>query len=238
DVAEYRRPRLKTGAALDLLLQRMADPPESRMAELVHLPGLERHGSLLGYRSFRRDQDREIASAGVTASDQLAGLLDVKRLLGDQDHVRSAGDAGVQGDPPRLTSHDLDHEDAVVTLRGRVQAVDRVSGDLKRCVEPEGEIRPPEVVVDRLGHAHDGDPLSVEPVRHPERVLSPDRDQAVDAVAPEGLGDRFRSPLAAVAVGPRTAENRFPARKDSTGRLDRQLLRGVLEHAPPPVSEA
>ena len=72
--------------------------------------------------------------------DQSAHVLDVEGLLGDQGHVRAGRQARVQGDPAGVAAHDLDDEHAVVRLGGRVQAVDRVGGDL--CLlgdSPAGE---------------------------------------------------------------------------------------------------
>ena len=47
--------------------------------------------------------------------------------------------------------------------------------------KPNGDVGAAEVVVDRLGHAHDRHALAVQAQRHAERVLAADRDQRVDA---------------------------------------------------------
>ena len=69
--------------------------------------------------------------------DLLAHLLDVERDLGNQDHVRAAGEPAVQGDPARVASHQLHHEHAVVALGGGVQLVERLGGGADRGVESE-----------------------------------------------------------------------------------------------------
>ena len=116
--------------------------------------------AVLRRRALGDDDDREAAALGVAAAQAVADLLDVERPLGDEDDVGAAGEAAVGGDPARVAAHDLDDDDAVVRLRRRVQAVDRVRGDLHRGLEAEREVRAREVVVDRLGDADDGTPAS------------------------------------------------------------------------------
>ena len=113
----------------------------------------------------------------MTAADQLADVIDVEGALWDQDDVGAAREPGLERDPARVAAHHLDHHHAVVGLRGRVQPVDRLGGDLERRVEAEGHIGGGEVVVDRLRDAeHRNVVLTVEPRRGPQRVLAADRD--------------------------------------------------------------
>ena len=91
-------------------------------------------------RSWRR------AIAAATSST-------VSSQLGDQDPVGAAGDAREDGDPAGVAAHHLDDHHAVVRLRRRVQAVDRVGRDLDRGVEAERVVGADDVVVDRLRHA-------------------------------------------------------------------------------------
>ena len=127
------------------------------------------------------DDDRERLPARVPALDLVAALLDRDRLLGDQDHVRAAGDPAHDRDPAGVPAHHLDDHHAVVRLRGRVQPVDRLGRDRDRGVEAERVVRRREVVVDRLRHADDRElVLAVEPRRDAERVLAADRDQRVE----------------------------------------------------------
>ena len=112
-----------------------------------------------------------------------ADLLDVERLLGHEDHVGAAREPRVRRDPAGVPTHHLHDHHAVVALRGRVQAVDRVGRDLHRGVEAEREVGRREVVVDRLRDADDVHALAGQLVRDAERVLAADRDHRVDAVA-------------------------------------------------------
>jgi len=69
-----------------------------------------------------------------------------------------------EGDPAGIATHQLDHHDALVRFGGRVQLVQRVRRGLHRGQEPEGELRGLEVVVDRLRHPDDLEPLLVQGV--------------------------------------------------------------------------
>ncbi len=96
----------------------------------------------------------------------------------------------MEGDPAGVAAHHLDDQDAVVTVGRRVQAIDRLHRDVDRGVEAEGVVGGAEVVVDRLRHADDRHAvLAVEARGGSERVLAADRDQPVDAVVLQPLGD-------------------------------------------------
>ena len=96
------------------------------------------------------------SAAGPAAlPDRLGDGLDVVGDLGDQDDVGAAGDAGAERQPAGVVAHDLDHDDAVMAVRGAVQAVDRVGRDPERGVEAEGDVGALDVVVDRLGQGDD-----------------------------------------------------------------------------------
>ena len=114
-------------------------------------------------------------------------------LLGDQDHVGAAGEAGVEGDPAGVAAHHLDDQHPVVAVGGRVQAVDRLHRDVDRGVEAEGVVGGAEVVVDRLRHADDRQAvLGVQARGRAEGVLAADRDQAVDPGRRQVRGDPLR----------------------------------------------
>ena len=217
DVAEDRHTRLEAGALLDLALELDRDAAEARVAERVGLAAGRRDAAAVArHRALGDDDDRERRPARVAALDALADLVDVERALGDEDDVGAAGDAAVGRDPARVAAHDLDDDDAVVRLRGRVQAVDRVGGDLHRGVEAEGDVGAGEVVVDRLGDADHRHAVGRQPARDAERVLAADRDQRVDAFALERLAHE-RGAVGAVLVGVRArrAEDRAAAVQDA-----------------------
>src|SRR3954451_6737836 len=119
-----------------------------------------------------------------------------------------------------------------------MQAVDRVGGDLHRGLEAERVIGPCQVVVDRLGDAHDVDAVVGQSLGHAERVLTADRDQPVEAELLERGAHALEPVIFLVGVRARCAEDRPAAVEDAAGRLVRQLA-GVTGHdAGPAVAEA
>ena len=83
-----------------------------------------------------------------------------------------------------MAAHHLHDQVAVVALRGGVQAVDRLGGDLHRCVEAERLVGAAEVVVDRLRDPDDREAeIRVELRGRAQRVLAADGDQAVELMA-------------------------------------------------------
>ncbi len=101
----------------------------------------------------------------------------------------------MQGDPPGVASHDLHDHHALVALGGGVDLVDRFGGRLDCGVESKRELGSADVVVDRLGNAHDANPLLAEqPLCDAERAVAPDRDEGVDALSVE-RGDQLVGPI-------------------------------------------
>ena len=86
-----------------------------------------------------------------------------------------------RADPPRVPPHQLHDHHPVVALRRRVQLVDRLGGGADGGVESERALGAAHVVVDRLGHADDGQPLPPELVRDLQAAVAADRDQRVEA---------------------------------------------------------
>ena len=103
-----------------------------------------------------------------------------ERDLRDQDHVGSAGNPRVQSDPARIAAHDLQHHDAVVAFRRGVQAVQGIGGAGHRRVEAEGHHGPFEIVVDGLGHAHQGHASLEQLLADAQRSVAANADQAAD----------------------------------------------------------
>ena len=194
-------------------------------------------------RALGHHHDRRVPGLEALL-DVAADLLDVERLLGDQDHVRAARDPGVQRDPARVAAHHLDDQRAVVALGRRVQPVDRLHRDVDRGVEAEGVVGRAEVVVDGLGHADDLDAVVVQLAGHAERVLAADRDQGVDAEAGQVRLDLLQAGLAVQRgllrqrIGPRGAEDRAAAGQDAAHGRHVERLRVGLERSAPAVAEA
>ena len=191
--------------------------------------------AVLGRGALGDDDDRERRAARVAALEVVDDLVDVERALRDEDHVGAAGHAGVDGEPAGVTAHDLAHEDAVVRLRGRVQAVDRVRGDLHRGLEAEREVRRRQVVVDRLRHADDGDAVLVQLAGDAEGVLAADRDQRVEALGLHRRLDLVQAVLDLVHVGAGRPEDRPAAVQDARACCRGRGRRLVVDDAGPAV---
>ena len=191
-MAEHQRARLLAGAELDGARHLCRDP-----AEPVHGP----HSSALhqldraiaGPRTLRDHDDAEAPTRLLTGADLVAHLLDVEWDLGDQDHVRAAGQPAVERDPSGVASHQLDHHDAVVALGSGVHLVERLGRGADGAVEPERALRAGHVVVDRLGDTDDRQSLAPELVRDLEAAVAADRDQGVEAAGLEGSDQVVRA---------------------------------------------
>ena len=145
----------------------------------------------------------------------MGDLLEVDRLLRDEDHVGAAGDAAHHGDPAGVPAHHLDHHDAVVRLRRRVQPVDRLGRDRDRGVEAERVVGAGEVVVDRLRHADDREAvLAVEALGDAERVLAADRDERVEPRSRKFCKDLLDAAVELERVRPARADDRPAAGQD------------------------
>ena len=152
----------------------------------------------------------------MTSLDVLAGGLDGHRLLGDEDHVRAAGNAAHDRDPACMSAHHLDDHDAVVRLRGRVQPVDGLGRDPDGRVEAEGVVGRREVVVDRLGHADDRKLLlCMQPGGYSQSVFAADRNEGTKAFAPEVVEHAGQVALLLVRVRARRAEDGSAPGQDS-----------------------
>ena len=207
------------------------------MAEGVDGGLVGRRHAALGQGALGDDDDRRVLALEALL-DVVADALDRERDLGDEDHVRAARDAGVEGDPAGVAAHHLDDQRALVALGRGVEAVDRAHRDVDGGVEAEGVVGGAQVVVDRLRHADDVEALLVEPRRDAQRVLAADRDQAVDAIALERLAHALDAALLLDRVGPRRAEDRSAARQDPAHVGDLERPRDALERPPPPVAVA
>src|SRR5215203_496162 len=240
DVAEHGHSRLVAGQLLELARQGGADPAEARVAVFVALldrldqplfAALEGELGALG-----DDDDREVLTAVMTAGDVAADFLDRGDLLGDDDAVGAAGEAGVSGDPAGVPAHHLDHHDPVVGLGGGVEAVDRV-GDYLHCgVEAEGEVGAADVVVDRLRDTDQRQAvIGMELPGDLHRVLAADRDDGVKPLLLEGGGD-FAHRALADRLEARGAEDR-PALVEDPGDPE-HIQRHVVVLGEPLVAAA
>ena len=175
----------------------------------------------------------------MAADESAAELVDVERDLGDQHRRRSPGDPRMGSDPPGVAAHHLDEHHPVVALGGRVQAVDRIGGDLHGGVEAERQVGTDDVVVDRLRHADDRQAeLGVQVARDAQAPVATDDDQAVEPEVGERALDPFDAVVGVERAPPPGTEHRPAAREQTAHRLDRERRRPPLHHAVPRVEEA
>jgi hypothetical protein len=96
-----------------------------------------------------------------------------------------------------------------------VQPVDRLRADPDGRVEAERVVGRRQVVVDRLRNADDRKlVLLVQPRRDPERVLTADRDERVEALPAEVFEHAVDAATDLVRVRPRGAEDRPAPRQE------------------------
>ena len=101
-----------------------------------------------------------------------------------------------------VAAHHLDDHDAIVGFRRRVQAVDRIGGDLHGGLETERHLGTREIVVDGLRDTDHRHPFRGQLVRDPERVLAADRDECVDPESLHRGPDRCGTAVGLVWIGP------------------------------------
>ncbi|CAB4851611.1 unannotated protein [freshwater metagenome] len=92
------------------------------MAEGVEGLVLGDQTAILGQRTLTDHNDRRVVGLepGLDPPDH---LVEIERLLGDQDDVGSGGEPRVQCDPAGVAPHHLDDENSVVGFRRGVEAV-------------------------------------------------------------------------------------------------------------------
>ena len=95
--------------------------------------------------------------------------------------MRPARDGGIKGEPARLVAHDLDEDGPAVAVCGGVHLAHALCGDFRRRIEPEGEFRAPDVVVDGLGEPDDVAALGR---KHGSRLVRARAAQCYEAVEP------------------------------------------------------
>ena len=115
--------------------------------------------------------------------DERADFLDVEGTFGDKYCVCAPGDAGMPCDPTRVTSHDLDNEYTVMTLRRGVESIDGFSGNRHGGVKTERVVGGSQIVVDGLRYAHDRKANRGEFGRHAQSILTPNDNNTFDTQA-------------------------------------------------------
>ena len=238
DVAQYGHTRVVARALFECVGHDLADTAELSVTEGVDLAAGNREGAFLRCGALGDDDDRRVAALAVTLLDLGRDLVDVERLLGDEDLGGTAGHTRVHRDPTGVAAHHLADENAVVRLGRRVQTVDGVGRDLHGGVKTERDLSGRQVVVDRLRDSDDLHALLREPVRDAEGVVAPDGDESVDVVLLQRLSDGLDAAFDLVRVGARRTQNGSALGQDAATELDVERAGEVLGQALPTVTES
>src|ERR1017187_858763 len=126
--------------------------------------------------------DAIVLAVIVVVLQQRADMVDVDLLLGNQNHMRSARDAGSISNPPRVAAHHLDNDYATVRVGGCVNAIYRLGGDRYCRVISECGVGAANVVVDRLWHTYARDAVLAQKERNRLRIVTAQGDERVNLV--------------------------------------------------------
>ncbi len=187
DVAQHRDPRLGAGRLGDALGEIGAD------AAIAHGAGGFAQRlvlALLGQHRLGDHDQREIAPGALQHFDLCLDRVEAVADLRNQDHVGAAGDPGGERDMAGIAAHHLEHHDAAVAGRGRLQPIERLGRDRDRGVEADRHLGQAEIVVDRLGNADQREiALAREPVEDPEAAVAADADHGIESERAHALDD-------------------------------------------------
>ena len=151
------------------------------MTNGVGSPALEGRGPD-PVRPLRDRQDRVPRRArALVLQEQLEEPLLVVRHLGDQSPLDAREIRGQKTGLSRVSTEQLDDQEALVRAGGRAQVVDEMNRSRDRGREPDAVVGPVDVVVHRLGHRQHGDPLQMQTPRVRQRPVTADGDQGVEA---------------------------------------------------------
>ena len=132
--------------------------------------------------AFGDDNDAVMLAVIVVVLEQGADMVDVDLLLGNENDVGAASNAGGIGDPAGVAAHHFDDDDAVVRVGGGVDAVNGLGGNHDGGIEAKGLVGAVDVVVDGLGNADGVDAVFAEEERDGLGVVAAEGDEGIDLV--------------------------------------------------------
>jgi len=250
DVAEDGRPHLVAGHPLDLPRNGERDAAEALPTSHGVLGLVDRIRAFRS-RTLRHDHEGEQPPAALPGAELGKHRLETERDLRDQDDMGAAGEAGADCDPAGIAPHYLEKHDAVVALRGGVQAVKCSRRGLEGGGESERHLGGRDVVVDRLRDTdHRQAVLAVEAFGDRQRAVAADHDDRVEPQALDvgldgvgGIDDLLLAVRAPVHVVKRIApvggaEDRAASREDTLNVVSIQLPGVHLDQARETVEDA
>ena len=120
NVAQCGGTHVVAEAFLNFVANDLANTIKHLVAELVDGAFGEVHGAGLGQCTFGNN-DNAVFFAQLESSLHCLGYFgNIEGGFGDNDVVGAASHAGVQGDPPHVSAHDLHNHHPVVGFRGGV----------------------------------------------------------------------------------------------------------------------
>ena len=121
--------------------------------------------------------------------------IDIFMFFRDDNGIRAAGEAGVQGYQAAGSSHDLDEEDAAAGFGGIADSIHGLNGSVHGSVKANAHVHTGDIVVDCGGDSDDLAALFlVELKAGPQRALSSNHDEPVEP----GRRHLFRSAGASI----------------------------------------
>ena len=215
---EHRGPGLVTEALLDDFREGLRDPALAQLgvAEGIDLAVARLLVGDAGHLHALGDHDdAEVVAALEALLKAVDDLVESNGDLGDQDQVRTAGQASHQGHPAGVPAHHLDHHHPVVRGGGGVEPVERLGDPAHRGVEADAVVGHREVVVHRLGDADHRPTMVRQPGGHREGVVAADGDQGIQLGPTEVAEDLLAATLALHRVGPGASQHGAPELKDA-----------------------
>ena len=166
--------------------------------------GDQRHLAAHRDRAFGHDDDAEARAEFLALLQAFGDDVQIERNLRNQNHVRAAGHAGIERDPPGIAAHHFDDHHAVVRLRRAVKPIDGIGRKIDGRVEPEQLTVPTMSLSMVFGTPTIGMPCLTKLMRDAERAVSADDDERVETELVEILDDARRVvdfAVAAVSTG-------------------------------------
>ena len=207
------------------------------MTERVRFAIPRRQRTLQRNRSFGNDDNRRIVTR-KSMFDERTHFLYVEGAFGNKYGVCTPGDSRVPGDPTRVTSHDLDNEYTVVTLRRSVQSIDGVSCNRHGGVKTECVVGGAQIVVDGLWYAHDRKANRSELCCHAERVLTSDDNKTFHTQAIYCVENPAFTVVISIRIGSAGPQDRASPREDATDGGDIKRHRVPFHGSSPSVTKS
>ena len=137
---------------IDFIQARAHILTEAAVTDAVDL----RDGNVLtvgGFHAFGDDDQTVIASLFANHVQLADDAVKRVRNFGNQAHVGTAGNRGMQSDMSRVASHDFANHNAVMRRRRRIQTIQSFDANVARRRKSDGMFGDGRVVVNGLGNA-------------------------------------------------------------------------------------